>query len=293
MLPEVFSPRLLKHLGMLKVHARRAFLGSRQGGHVSVKRGHGIEFADYRRYELGDNPRHIDWGVYARSEKLIVKTFKEDQDLTVLIVVDPSSSMFNPPEGRKWQRVIEIVLGVAYVALLEQDSVRVAIPGSYVSPLLFGARAIHHLARDLAAIKPLPTAVFEREFKAALSRVRFPGVALFISDFLLPFEEVERLFLALRAKNLDITALQILSPEDREPFKSESDVVAIDSETSASVELNMSDEVRARYGRLLNEHVERVDEYCRSAGIAFTQADTNQDLEEVLLQTLPRTGLLR
>lgn len=293
MLPATFTPRLLKHLAMLKVHARRAFLGTRQGGHVSIKRGHGIEFADYRRYELGDNPRHIDWGVFARSEKLIVKTFKEDQDLTVLIVIDPSTSMLNPPESRKWERALEVAIGVAYVALLQQDSVRVAVPGCYISPLLFGARAVHQLSKDLMAVKPTPTAVFDREFKSALSRVRFPGVALFVSDYLMPFAALEKLFVSLRAKNLDITALQILSPEDKQPFLKEGDVIAIDSETAESVELSLSDDVRSKYSRLLAEHVGLVKDYCRSAGIAFTQVDSSQDLEEVLLQVLPSTGLFK
>ena len=69
-LPEAFTPQFLKQLEMFRINARRMFLGSKQGGHLSPKRGHGIEFSDYRKYELGDNPRHIDWGVYARTERL-------------------------------------------------------------------------------------------------------------------------------------------------------------------------------------------------------------------------------
>ncbi len=66
MLPESFTPQFLKQLELLKLNARRSFLGSRQGAHLSQKRGHGIEFSEYRKYELGDNPRYIDWGVYAQ-----------------------------------------------------------------------------------------------------------------------------------------------------------------------------------------------------------------------------------
>ena len=69
MLPASFTNEFLRQLELLRLQGRRAFLGTRQGGHLSIKRGHGIEFSDYRNYELGDHPRYIDWGVYARSER--------------------------------------------------------------------------------------------------------------------------------------------------------------------------------------------------------------------------------
>ncbi|MCB0321542.1 MAG: DUF58 domain-containing protein, partial [Bdellovibrionales bacterium] len=65
---EVLSPESLRQLNLMQLRSKRRFLGTRQGGNLSPKRGHGIEFADYRRYELGDDPRHIDWGVYGRTD---------------------------------------------------------------------------------------------------------------------------------------------------------------------------------------------------------------------------------
>ena len=104
MLPEVFTPAILRQLEMLKLSSRRAFLGQRQGAHLSLKRGQGVEFYDYRKYELGDNPRHIDWGLYGRSERIYVKRFREEQSLSVLVLLDSSPSMgVVPVQGiSKW-----------------------------------------------------------------------------------------------------------------------------------------------------------------------------------------------
>ena len=102
-LPEAFTPEYLRQLELLRIRARRAFLGTKQGGHVSLKRGHGIEFSDFRQYQPGDDPRHIDWSVFARSERLYVKQFQEEQDLTVLLLIDSTASMVTPSNEKKWR----------------------------------------------------------------------------------------------------------------------------------------------------------------------------------------------
>ena len=84
----LLNQAFLKQLELLKINSRRSFLGSRQGGHASIKRGHGIEFSDYRKYVPGDDPRHIDWNVYARTERVYVKRFQEEQDLSVFIFLE-------------------------------------------------------------------------------------------------------------------------------------------------------------------------------------------------------------
>ena len=78
-----FDSSYLAQLELLRLESRNKFLGSRQGGHLSLKKGHGIEFSDYWQYEIGDNPRYIDWKAYGRTDKLYVKQFQEEQDLLV------------------------------------------------------------------------------------------------------------------------------------------------------------------------------------------------------------------
>ena len=147
MLPASFTPAFLSQLELLNLQSKRAYLGTRHGGHRSLKRGHGIEFSDYRVYVPGDNPRDIDWAVYARSDRLYVKRFQEEQALTVLVILDTSPSMTAVMADRKWERAREIGLALSYIALMQQDGVAICAPGYITTPTLWGVRAMHGLAK--------------------------------------------------------------------------------------------------------------------------------------------------
>ncbi len=293
MLPQTFTPRYLRQLELLKLRTQRTFLGTRQGGHLSLKRGHGIEFSDYRKYELGDNPRHIDWGVYGRSERLYVKRFQEEQDLPVLIVLDNTLSMHAPEQGQKWSMARDLCLSLAYVALMQHDTVRLCVPGSFMSPSYYGGRAIHQLSRDLEELSPADDKDFLLGIRQGLSAFRFPGVAIFLSDFLMPLENVETMMNMLRAKNLDITALQVLGRSDVEPLRDTQDAIVVDSETDAEVELRFDASIRDEYEHLLHEHNDTLRTFLTQAGITYAQVVADEDLATFMLENLMKKGLLQ
>jgi uncharacterized protein (DUF58 family) len=253
-----------------------------------------MEFSEYRKYELGDNPRHIDWGVYARSDRLYVKRFREEQDLPIMIFLDSSPSMAVPEEAGKWERARNIALSLAYVALMEQDSVRIALPGQSLSPTYYGARAFHEMARSLAtrpdfrSSQNLPSEVLK-----LVAQLKFPGLAIFISDFLFPIEEVRTIFNALRAKNLDICAIQILSEEDQNPLASLDQAIAVDSESAQEVELVLDDNFRSAYRDALDRHNLELSDYLTSRGVRFALDASTLNLSEFLVRNLTATGLLR
>lgn len=292
MLPESFTPTYLRQLELLKLSARRTFLGLRQGGHLSLKRGHGIEFFDFRQYELGDNPRHIDWGVYGRSDRLYVKRFQEEQDLSILVIVDSSASMTAPDDGSKWKMAQEIALSIGYVGLLQQDSVAFSLTTGGVSPLCSGGTAIHQIARFLRDARPQATSDLEREVLRATSRIRFPGVCIFISDFLFPIPQFERVFGILRAKNLDVTAIQVLAPSDVNPLAQRDAAIAVDSETGEEIELSLDDEARGEYQVLMDEHTDLMQGFLTRHRMHFVQVLSDQPLAEAMLQDIAVTGLL-
>jgi uncharacterized protein (DUF58 family) len=293
MLPATFTPQYLRQLELFKLHSRRAFLGTRQGGHVSLKRGHGIEFSDYRQYELGDNPRHIDWGVYARSDRLYVKRFQEEQDLSVLILIDSSASMFTPAADKKWEQSRDIALSLAYVALLAQDNVMLAVPDAFYSPRYTGAGAIHQLGRALLELKLDGGRDFISNTPRAVSALRFPGVAVVLSDFLMPLEDIMRLFNMLRAKNLDITAIQVLGPNDLDPLRGMQEAFVVDSESGRELDLVLDGNMREGYQVVLEQHIKKLRTYFAEARIAFTQVDSNKGLSAVLVEHLSQIGLLQ
>lgn len=293
MLPETFTPRFLRQLELFKIHARRTFLGTRQGGHVSPKKGHGIEFSDYRMYQLGDNPRHIDWGVYARSDRLYVKRFQEEQELSVMLLLDTSRSMMTPPAEGKWEYVRDLALSISYIALMEQDSVAIALPGSESSPFVHGGRAIHRLGALLAERPTAQSTNFVRDVQLSLARVRFPGVGIFISDLLFSLDELGAIANSMLARNLDCTVLQVLGPSDLEPWKSAGSGLAADSESGEEIELGFDAGTEAEYTFLLHRHIQEVRHFLHQKRIAFVQIGSNEPLATAMTKHLPRMGLLK
>lgn len=287
------TPSLLKKLELFSIHSRKAFLGSKQGGHISPRKGHGVEFTDYRKYELGDNPRYIDWSVYARTERLYLKQYREEEDITVIIFLDGSASMHVTDDGEKWKRAVALAASLGYVALINHDTVRLGILGGEFEGLYNGPKAFSRLLSDLKALKPLATQPSRREVGRSLSRSRFPGMTCFISDFLFPFSDIEQMLLLPRAKNFAVSLLQIAGKEDITPFPSGQIVKAEDSETNAEVELVWSGDTQERYKKAFYEHTGAISRYARSAGMQHLLVQPETPIENIVLRELPRLGILR
>src|SRR3972149_11963713 len=124
MLPAPFTPDFLNRLEALRLRTRKEFLGSRPGSYSSPRRGTSLEFADYRRYSPGDDIRYIDWGIFARSDRLYVKLFREEVDLFVYLFVDASGSMAFPSIAEKFYPACLVGLALGYEALANHDHVK-------------------------------------------------------------------------------------------------------------------------------------------------------------------------
>src|SRR5215510_4036609 len=126
-LPEEFTPQFLARLEDLRFKTRRQYAGMGRGTHLSPKRGSSLEFTDFRHYAPGDDFRHIDWGLYGRTDKLYIKLFKEEEDLLTYIFLDASASMGYPAADSKFARAVATTLALAYVALSSGDRVMVRV----------------------------------------------------------------------------------------------------------------------------------------------------------------------
>ncbi len=123
--PTVFDEAFLRQLERLLLLMRSPVRGGLKGGRRSVKRGQSVEFADYRDYTLGDDLRQLDWNVYARLERLFVKLFIEEEDVTVTLLIDASASMTagRPPKLLFAKRA---AAALGYIGLASEDRVAVS-----------------------------------------------------------------------------------------------------------------------------------------------------------------------
>ncbi len=293
MLPPAFTPKYLRCLELLELNARRSFLGTRQGLHKSRKRGYGMEFSDYRKYELGDDPRHIDWSAYARNEKLYVKTFEEEQDISVLLIVDGSASMFNPTSDKKWEMARDVALSLAYIALLQQDRVFVTVPNVFYSPAYSGGAAIHRLNDAIEKLEFKNGNSVVDGVRQAISHVRSPGLAIFISDFLMPLSDITACFNMLRAKNLELSAVQVLGENDLTPLPNSEFARVVDSESGEELEIQLDERSRVQYSALLEEHKRALEQFLFESQINYSIAEVAGGVEKFVLEQLAKTGLIR
>ena len=163
--------------------------GGLKGGRRSVKRGQSVEFADYRDYALGDDLRQLDWNVYARLEKLFVKLFVEEEDVTITFLIDASASMATGhPAKLLFAKRAAAALG--YIGLASEDRVAVsALTGRIARrrAAMRGSGRVFRLLADLSAIEPAdgPTDLVAAARHAA-AQLHGRGVVILISDLLDP-----------------------------------------------------------------------------------------------------------
>src|SRR4051794_41079903 len=156
--PTIFDEVFLRQLERLLLLLRSPVRGGLKGGRRSVKRGQSVEFADYRDYALGDDLRQLDWNVFARLEKLFVKLFVEEEDVTITLLLDASASMASgTPEKLLFAKRAAAALG--YIGLASEDRVAISALGGRSSrrqSSLRGSGRVFRLLADLSAIEPVP-----------------------------------------------------------------------------------------------------------------------------------------
>jgi uncharacterized protein (DUF58 family) len=248
--PTVFDEGFLRQLERLGVLMKQPVRGGLKGGRRSVKRGQSVEFADYRDYSLGDDLRQLDWNVYARLEKLFVKLFVEEEDVTITFLVDASPSMaFGRPEKLLFAKRAAAALG--YIALAGEDRVVVSALTGRTSRRhggLRGSGRVFRLLANLSTIKPAegPTDLLAAARHAA-SMLRGRGVVVLISDLLDP--AADRVIRELAATGSELIVLHALSPDELDPAL-EGDLRLVDSETGEGIDVTVDlatlDDYRAR-----------------------------------------------
>jgi len=287
----------LRLLDTFALRTRRSFYGARQGTHRSQRRGHGVEFAEYRSYELGDNPRYIDWNLYARSDKIYVKRYLEEETVSVFMVLDGSRSLTHPALQSKWHAAAHFATCASYVALASHDPVTISVLGGRQSPQFWGPRAFAPLSdfldaegTSLITNEPKKIDLIESA-RIAATRVKFPGICVVVSDFLYPLQDVVTMLASFRARNMEIHAVQILGARDLDPAPGSDGGALVDSETGEEIGLSLDPSSRALYAERLAAHTEAVRSHCLSAQIQFHQAIAQEPLAENSVSILSTMGL--
>ena len=293
---ELLGSQLMAKLDQVDIMSRKIFAGKLQGERRSKKRGVSVEFADYRHYAHGDDLRFIDWNIYARLDKLFLKMFLEEEDLSLMIVLDTSASMHwgNPSKFIFNQR---LAMALGYIGLSNQNRVSLfAFGGEGIRPLtgMRGRRRTKEIGAWLLDLKPGGRGDFNDAMRTIALTRQGKGVMVILSDFLFK-EGYERGLRYLSGGGYDTFCLQVLSPEEIDPGKHglSGDLRLTDLEDEDAAEVTVSAALLRKYRENLDAYCGRLREFCVRRGITHVTVDTAVDIELLILDYLRKRGLLK
>jgi uncharacterized protein (DUF58 family) len=268
--------------------ARVVVEGFWKGLHRSPQHGFSVEFTEYRQYSPGDDPRYIDWRVFARSDRYFIKKFEEETNLRCHLLFDQSRSMSYGSTGyTKGQYAATLAATLAYFLQGQGDAVGLLTFDEGVREFLPARLRADHLRRLLLALER-PGGGRSTDLAAPIARlaalVRPRGLVAYISDFLAPLDRLEAGLLALTACGHEVTVFQVLDPAEL-TLNFDRPSLFEDLESAHRVYLDPAI-ARAEYLPKLEAHCAAVRAMCQQLGIGHHRISTAQPLELALFEFL-------
>jgi uncharacterized protein (DUF58 family) len=289
----LIDAELMSQLERLELVTRKIFRGRMKGERRSKRKGQSVEFADFRNYVAGDDLRQIDWNLYARLDKLILKLFLEEEDLHFYTLIDASASMgFGTPTKLEYAKRLAAALG--FIGLVKSDRVCIETLGQLPrqrGPTLRGRRSVWRMLEQLEAIEPGETTSLAEGVKRFCLRNRGQGVVVLISD-LMDKHGYESALRYLVAQRVDVYVIQVLSQEEIDPDL-KGDLKLVDCEDDDIAEITVSAPLLARYKRTLEQFTSGAQDYCNRRGMNYLLATNQLPVKELMTTYLRRRGLVR
>ena len=287
----LLPPELLRRLEQFQLLAARRAKSSLKGERRSRARGQSVEFADYRNYTPGDDFRYLDWNLYGRLDRLFLKLYEEERELPVRILLDSSESMtFGQP--RKFDFARQVAAAIGYVALCGFDRVSLLPFPDHPSDAALcsalrtvrGRRSAMTFFQNLSGLNAGGSAQLNQSLRRAALEARQTGLVVVISDFLDP-AGYEPGLNALIARGFQVSAVQILAPEELNPA-TYGDLRLVDSETGQMQEVTFGKFRLKSYQQTVFAFCQRLREYCQARGVNFFMSGSDAALEQLLLKQL-------
>ena len=278
------DPTVLAGLDNLELRARVAVEGFLSGLHKSPHRGFSVEFNDYRHYQRGDDMRHLDWKLYARSDKFYIKQYEDETNVRCVILLDTSASMGYSSGGlSKLNYGVTLASALSYFIMRQRDAVglitfddqvRDYIPAKCRQPHLM------HILRTLSTVESGTKTDVVKPLTDLAASLTKKSIVILITDMLDDEERIINTLQNLRGMGNDIITFQIMDDAELNfPFDEASEF--IDMENNESY-ITSPAAIRKAYLNNLNEFLSYCKKKCQSSGVDYCLLNTADPLDEAL-----------
>ena len=281
----LFHASDLRQLEGVRLNPRKSFVGRVRGERTTTQKGISIEFADYRDYAEGDDLRHLDWNILARLDSPVMKTYRDEEDLAVYLLVDQSESMrFGNPT--KAETALRLAIALGYIGLASGDAVftlSIGVRGPARAPFR-GVSAFTKLMRWQPETPTVALTEGIRWFAASSARA---GLVILCSDGM--DADILPSLRQLASRGHEIFFVQVLSDLEIDP-DIEGDVRLVDSENSRTVEITANGVALKEYKSRLQNHNQSIEDAVRKLGGKHTIVRNDSELRDVVRDVWRRQG---
>jgi len=248
--------------------------------------GYSVEFADYRKYNYGDDIRYIDWSIYARLRKLFLRQFRAEAEIAVHLLLDTSNSMSygNSP---KLHFAKKLAAMFSYVGLSKQDRVGLTTFSDRLHAMLPPRRGKQQLSRLLALIESSSaggSSDFENAFRTYAARASSRGMLLVLSDCF-GSDHYQDGFRCLAFSGFEVVVVRVLASEELKPELDEGTELR-DLEDSRPHGPVVSEELVSKYRKRMRRYSEQLSAFCMREGFPYVETISSLSFDEIMIRLL-------
>ena len=284
MLQQFLDPAVLASISSLDLVAKTVVDGFVAGLHRSPTFGFSQEFAEYQQYVQGDDLRHIDWNVFARSEKLYLKRFKGETNMQLLLLLDASASMtYGSGRVRKIDYARYIAASLAYMSSQQRDATGLIVFDQDIANYIPPSTRQGQLMRVLHAIEKAEGGSrtdFSKPFLHFQQFLKRRGIVVVLSDFYEQPEQIVKVVEPLRYRGNEVVLFHILDPNELEP-KFKDPVLLLDVEDDTAMEVS-PEYARNEYRSKMDQHRRALSDKAAAAGLEYVFMNTSKPLDQGL-----------
>ncbi len=289
---DLFDEEFQRRLEYLAVVSRRVYAGRTRAERRSKKTGSGIEFADHREYAPGDDFRYLDWNVYQRFGRLLLRLYEEEEDLSVYVLLDTSRSMsFGKPSKLVYGK--KLAAAMAYIALANLDRVSILTFADAMTDRLAPTRGKNRIFKAFDFLRPLKaegqTGIYDA-MKTFAAQHKRKGIAILISDLYDP-SGFEQGINTLRYAKFEPYVLQIFDPVEVNP-PLHGDVHLVDHETGEAREVTITPGILAKYAAAHHEYRKAIEDFCTRKQVPYFPIETSVPFDDAVLNILRRGAMV-